>query len=113
MAEQKTQPTNFDRWLSVMRKAEGGYTEGKGDSAGETNMGVTWETYAAYKRETDPDYVYEAGDVKNLTEDEQEIIARRVWNSVRGDDILSPGVAANIAYYNWAYGAPRGIGLFK
>lgn len=77
--------SNFDRALAFVLKHEGGFVSHPKDPGGATNMGITLDTLAAWrKRKVTPD------DVRGLTRAEAAAIYRaRYWDAVGGDGLPS------------------------
>lgn len=71
----------FNDVKNALKEAEGGYTTGKGDYGGETNMGISKRQYPNL-------------DIKNLTTAQiYEIYERDFWNRYRINEIVDQRVA--------------------
>lgn len=79
---------NFDQSLAMVLRHEGGYANHPSDPGGETNKGVTWRTYNAWRSKQG----LPSRSVKDITDDELKSIYRQqYWNVIQGD-ILPSGV---------------------
>lgn len=75
---------NFDPAIALVLKHEGGYVDHPNDPGGETKYGISQRSYPGY-------------DIKNLTEQSACRIYREdFWLPIRGEDIRSQDVAANL-----------------
>lgn len=79
----------FEKALTFVLRAEGGYSDNPADPGGATNRGITQATYNAWRTgrglPTRP--------VREITGEEVKAIYReRYWNPIRGDD-LPPALA--------------------
>jgi len=80
---------NFDECLSLVLRAEGGFTDQAADPGGATNMGITRATLAGVRG-----HAVSKADVRALTRAEAVEIYRTIyWAAVRGDE-LPAGVDA-------------------
>lgn len=78
----------FERAMKLLAVHEGGYVNHPDDPGGPTNMGVTKETYDAWRHARG----LPAAPVGGISEDEVTAIYRaQYWDAVRADD-LPPGV---------------------
>lgn len=77
---------NFAAVLPLVLKHEGGYVNHPRDPGGETNKGITWRTYAAWRRSQGlPEQ-----SVRHITNEEVRAIYKaQYWDAVRGDDLPS------------------------
>jgi lysozyme family protein len=78
---------DFDVFLPILLKFEGGYVDDPGDPGGETNKGITMAVFQECSHELlgiDPTTF----NLKDLTDAQAGIIYRtRYWNRMRGDSI--------------------------
>lgn len=74
----------FASVLPLVLKHEGGYVNHPNDPGGETNKGITWRTYAAWRRSQGlPEQ-----SVRHITDSEVRAIYKaQYWDAVRGDDL--------------------------
>lgn len=74
----------FDDALPLVLVHEGGYVNHPRDPGGATNKGITWRTYAAWRRARD----LEPQSVRFITDEEvAAIYKRQYWDAVRADDL--------------------------
>lgn len=79
---------NFPKALAIELKFEGGYSNRKTDNGGETNFGVTWKTYNAYRRRMGKPIQ----SVKWITPAEvAEIYHLQYWDAIKAD-LLPSGI---------------------
>lgn len=89
----------FEKALAFALRWEGGYSNHPNDKGGETNRGITYQTYNAYRRSKG----LPIRSVRHLEESElQEIYRRNYWTAA-GCDLLPPLLA--IAHFDWAVNA--------
>lgn len=75
--------SNFDSAFSHVMQSEGGYVNDPDDPGGETNLGVTKESWAAYLGRPIAD-----GEMKTLTKDVVKPFYKKMyWDAVYGDDL--------------------------
>lgn len=78
---------DFERALDFVLRMEGGYVNDPDDRGGATNMGVTQDTYNAWRASQDLPFV----DVADITGEEvAEIYRDRYWNAVGADKLAWP-----------------------
>jgi len=78
---------NFDKALEMLLHHEGGYVNHPRDPGGETNLGVTRNTYSSWVGRS-----IEDGEMKNLTPaDVAPIYKNEYWKRLKCDD-LPPGL---------------------
>lgn len=76
--------STFDDALPLVLVHEGGYVNHPRDPGGATNKGITWRTYAAWRRARD----LEPQSVRFITDEEvSSIYKRQYWDAVRADDL--------------------------
>ncbi|MFT4114653.1 glycoside hydrolase family 108 protein [Silvibacterium sp.] len=84
---------NFERFLPLLLKFEGGYVMNPDDPGGETNKGITLHTFASCARTLlglDPT----PANLRALTDEQAGTIYRtRYWNAILGDEIASQDLA--------------------
>lgn len=74
---------NFDRCVTVVLQAEGGFVDDPRDPGGATNMGITLRTLEQARGKP-----VTVEDVKDLSVDEAKSIYRRFyWNPIAGDQL--------------------------
>lgn len=89
----------FEKALAFALRWEGGYSNHPADKGGETNRGITYQTYNAYRRSKE----LPARSVRQLSEAElHEIYLKNYWVAA-GCDLLPPKLA--IAHFDWAVNA--------
>ena len=82
---------NFDKILQFVLKREGGYVNDPNDLGGETNKGITYKTYNAYRKSKN----LPARSVKYITDSEvKEIYYNNYYKAVGADKIKNPKLAA-------------------
>lgn len=75
---------NFAKALAVTLRYEGGYVNHPSDPGGETNYGITWRTYNAYRKRKG----LAPRSVRQIEEHEVAAIYReQYWDLVRGDEL--------------------------
>jgi len=76
--------STFEDALSLVLVHEGGYVNHPRDPGGATNKGITWRTYAAWRRSRN----LEPQSVKLITDEEvAAIYKQQYWDAVRADDL--------------------------
>lgn len=87
----KMMDKNFDKMLQFVLKREGGYINDPNDLGGETNKGITYKTYNAYRKSKN----LPARSVKYITDSEvKEIYYNNYYKAVGADKIKNPKLAA-------------------
>ena len=82
---------NFDKMLQFVLKREGGYINDPNDLGGETNKGITYKTYNAYRKSKN----LPARSVKYITDSEvKEIYYNNYYKAVGADKIKKTKLAA-------------------
>ena len=82
---------NFDKMLQFVLKREGGYINDPNDLGGETNKGITYRTYNAYRKSKD----LPVRSVKYITDSEvRDIYYNNYYKAVGADKIKNPKLAA-------------------
>lgn len=88
---------DLELFIPILKKIEGGYCKVKGDKGGDTNMGITLETFQEYyglNKTTE--------DLKKITPIQYHYIVRKgYWNPFKGDKIASQKVASICV--DWAF----------
>ena len=84
---------NFDAFLPILLRFEGGYVDDPDDPGGETNKGITMAMFQECSHELiglDPT----SQNLRNLTDAQAGIIYRaRYWNKMQGDAFALQGLA--------------------
>lgn len=102
IASAATSNAAFKRALAFALRWEGGYSNHPSDTGGETNKGITWRTYNAYRHSKG----LPIRSVRYLTQEELEAIYHlRYWIPAGCDD-LPPLLA--LCHFDWAVNA--GVG---
>lgn len=87
----KMMDKNFDKMLQFVLKREGGYINDPNDLGGETNKGITYKTYNAYRKSKN----LLARSVKYITDSEvKEIYYNNYYKAVGADKIKKTKLAA-------------------
>lgn len=87
----KMMDKNFDKMLQFVLKREGGYINDPNDLGGETNKGITYKTYNAYRKSKN----LPARSVKYITDSEvKEIYYNNYYKAVGADKIKKTKLAA-------------------
>lgn len=95
---------NRTLWLDLLEELEGGYVDHPDDPGGKTNLGVTQETLAAWRKKP----VTEA-DVRALTREEaRDIFTALYWQAVKGDE-LPGGLDCAVADFAVNSGPARAV----
>ena len=82
---------NFDKMLQFVLKRGGGYINDPNDLGGETNKGITYKTYNAYRKSKN----LPARSVKYITDSEvKEIYYNNYYKAVGADKIKKTKLAA-------------------
>src|SRR5574337_666905 len=93
---------DFKQYFPKLISLEGGYSDDPDDKGGPTKYGVTIYDWKKYGYDVNKDGKIDADDVKAITIEDAERIAKiEYWDVVQGDDINSQSVAEFIA--DWAY----------
>lgn len=90
-------------------KWEGGFVDDADDLGGQTNKGVTYQTYKLYRRRKGlPEPTVE--DLKNLSDEEfTDILKTLYWDVCLGDRINSQSVANAIVDWAWNSGTKTAV----
>jgi lysozyme family protein len=84
---------NFDLFLPMLLRFEGGFVDDPVDPGGATNKGITLKTFTGSARNllgVEPTL----DRLKNLTDDQAGVIYKALyWNKIRGDEIGSQNLA--------------------
>jgi lysozyme family protein len=95
----------MSEWFNIayqfVRRAEGGYSNIKGDKGGETNYGISTPTFIEAKRRKLISETYQ--NVKDLTsEDAKRIYRSMFWENIKGDEIakIDPKLAIALFDFN-------------
>ena len=90
-------------------KFEGGFVDDPDDLGGQTNKGVTYQTYKLYRRRKGlPEPTVE--DLKNLSDEEfTDILKTLYWDVCLGDRINSQSVANAIVDWAWNSGTVTAV----
>ena len=87
----KMMDKNFDKMLQFVLKPEGGYINDPNDLGGETNKGITYKTYNAYRKSKN----LPARSVKYIIDSEvKEIYYNNYYKAVGADKIKKTKLAA-------------------
>ena len=82
---------NFDKMLQFVLKREGGYINDPNDLGGETNKGITYRTYNAYRKSKN----LPVRSIKYITDSEiRDIYYNNYYKAVGADKIKNPKLAA-------------------
>src|SRR4029077_8306227 len=84
---------SFDLFLPIVLRFEGGYVDDPTDPGGETNKGITMETFQQCSHELlgiDPT----SDNLKNLTDAQAGVIYKTLyWNKIQADSFASQALA--------------------
>jgi lysozyme family protein len=84
---------DFDIFLPILLKNEGGYVNNPNDPGGETNKGITINTFVAYSQSL-LGVAPTSDNLKALTDTQAGVIYKaRYWNAVSGDSFLLQDLA--------------------
>ncbi|GIW70413.1 MAG: hypothetical protein KatS3mg101_1160 [Patescibacteria group bacterium] len=101
---------DFRSWFKRIPDFEGGYVNHPNDRGGCTNLGVTLKTWQSLGWDLDGDGVITCNDIKLLTKEHAEHVAKWFWNKVKGDQIKFGLTAEMLADWYWGSG---GWGLYR
>ena len=89
----------FDIYIPYLTNFEGGYVNDHLDRGGETNMGITLNTYKGYCKIVGKPYSYE--EFRNMDISlRNEIIKKVFWDNCKADEIVNQSVA--MAIVDWS-----------
>ena len=89
----------FDIYIPYLTNFEGGYVNDPLDRGGETNMGITLNTYKGYCKLVGKPYSYE--EFRNMDISlRNEIIKKVFWDNCKADEIVNQSVA--MAIVDWS-----------
>lgn len=84
---------NFDKMLKFVLLREGGYSNNPNDKGGETNKGITYQTYNSYRKSRG----LSPRSVKYITDEEvRDIYYNNYYKASGADKILNPKLAAYV-----------------
>ena len=86
----------FDIYIPYLTNFEGGYVNDPLDRGGETNMGITLNTYKGYCKIVGKPYLYEQFRNMDISL-RNEIIKKVFWDNCKADEIVNQSVAMAIA----------------
>lgn len=84
---------NFDKMLKFVLLREGGYSNNPNDKGGETNKGITYQTYNSYRKSRG----FSPRSVKYITDEEvRDIYYNNYYKASGADKIQNPKLAAYV-----------------
>lgn len=97
---------NYKTVVPFILKSEGGYANSPADRGGETNRGVTMQTWRAYcAKKGKP---ANTATLKAMRQSEwEDIFKANYWNKIKGDLIEDQSIANLLADFAWHSGVTR------
>lgn len=92
----------FSKYFKMLMAHEGGYVDDPDDAGGATKYGITFAVWEEEGYDKDGDGKITKNDVRLITVDDAEKIAKRnYWDKVKGDLINNQSIAEFV--FDWAY----------
>ena len=97
---------NFYKYVPLLKRFEGGFSNNPNDAGGPTMRGVTLKTFRSFYGEGRT-----VADLRNMTDEQWAHIMKAYWDRVRGDQIVDQRVANMFAdwYINSGSHAIRNV----
>jgi lysozyme family protein len=92
---------NYKKVIPFILQAEGGYVNNPSDKGGETNKGITWNTWVSFYGDTTASH---NRFIVMMSDDWGQVFKKGYWDKCLADQITDQAIANTIADWVWCSG---------